>query len=80
MNIWRVILGFALAPVAPSFVIVPLLAIVTGAGREILPVMGGWTFLAAFFTVPATLLLGVPLFLLFRWRGWTSWRHSGALG
>lgn len=34
MNVRRVILGFVLAPIAPSFVIVPLLAIAAGAGQR----------------------------------------------
>ena len=77
LKVWRVMLGFVLAPIVPGFVIVPLLSIATGEGTglgEIFEVLAGWTMMAAFLTVPATLLLGVPLFFVFRWRGWVGWR------
>ena len=38
-----------------------------------------WTMLASLLTLPATVFLGVPLFFLFRWRGWASWQ-AFALG
>jgi hypothetical protein len=82
LKAWRVVLGFFLAPIVPSFVIVPLLFIYAGDGTDlfdILLVLRGWTMLASFLTVPATLFLGVPLFFLFRWRGWVSWK-AFALG
>lgn len=82
LKAWRVVLGFFLAPITPSFVIVPLLFIFAGDGTDLFDihlVLGGWTMLASFNTVPATLFLGVPLFFLFRWRGWISWK-AFALG
>ncbi len=82
LRVWRVILGFALAPIIPGFVIVPLMLVYVGERQglmEVLRVIRGWSFMASFFTLPATLLVGVPLFLLYRWRGWTSWQ-SFALG
>lgn len=81
-RIWRVVLGFVLAPILPSFVIVPLMLVYVGERQElmeILLVVRGWTFMASFFTLPAALLLGAPLFLFYRWRGWTSWQ-SFSLG
>jgi hypothetical protein len=82
LKAWRVVLGFFLAPIIPSFVIVPLLFISVGGEADlsdIFSALSGWTMLASFFTVPTTLFVGVPLFFVFRWRGWISWQ-AFALG
>lgn len=76
LKVWRVTLGFLLAPIFPGFVIVPLFFIFAADATDlsnIFVAISSWTLLASFLTIPAALFLGVPLFFLFRWRGWLSW-------
>lgn len=77
-RVWRVVLGFVLAPLTPGFVIVPLTSLYLDDRHgliELLQVIAGWTMLASFFAVPAALIVGVPMHLLFRRRGWVGWHH-----
>ena len=80
--VWRVILGFVLAPVIPCVVIIPLGLASFGYGPSLIDFVlhiAAWTSLAVIIALPASLLVGVPLFFVFRWRRWTSLK-SYALG
>lgn len=87
LTAWRFALGVLLAPFTPSLVMTPLALIYAGGGQGLkssYALLVTWVEVSAVFTVPATLVLGLPLFFVFRWRGWTYWRQfalgGGALG
>lgn len=70
----RVAAAFLLAPVAPA--IVAWLVLTSGLVRD--PLIGQLLVVAAFsptWSVPATLLAGLPLLFLFRRKGWLRLRH-----
>lgn len=62
----RLVLGLALAPLVPGL----LMLVLSLLGN---PDEGMWSLkLIAMFAYPAMIVVGLPLHLLFQWKGWTS--------
>jgi len=83
--VFRTILGFLLAPISPGL-LVAIVAIVAAAFW--FPTLGYrqlyeaiWLIkLSAILGYPVALAIGLPLYGLFRWRGWTSFWLYLAVG
>jgi hypothetical protein len=72
----RVAAAFVVAPFVPGLVSGLLLSVFAGDPGDaggLFRVAANWMMLALIFTLPATLVLGVPLFLIYRRLGWTAW-------
>jgi hypothetical protein len=72
-HVTRYLIGMAVAPLVPV-VIVALLNWASGSGRagDLVPV--------ALFSYLGALVLGVPMFFIFRKRGWLSWWQLAVAG
>jgi hypothetical protein len=73
---FRTILGFLVAPIAPGVLAVVLAALVRpGVDPLALAKLGqaAWVIeLSALLGYPIAIALGVPLYILFRWKGWNG--------
>lgn len=63
---WRVVLGFVICSIAYPLVVLSFPNPGAAAGAS----------LVAFFTVSGAVVVGVPLFMWFKKRGWLKWWHS----
>jgi hypothetical protein len=70
-TIGRVAAGVVVAPVAAGTLVAALnLALTHASATEALLILE----LVALVGIVATVMVGIPLFLLLRWRGWNGWR------
>lgn len=75
----RELLGFFIAAITPGLLIGASLSISAAITENVLALVALYVLppVAAFFglftTVPAILVAGVPIYLLFAWLGWTDW-------
>lgn len=60
-----------------AFLITPLLASIALA---ITSFQGAWLFFGPIFTYPLMLVVGLPIFLLFRKLKWLQWWHAAGMG
>jgi hypothetical protein len=72
---FRTVLGFVIAPIAPGMLVVVLTML--RAGSDALSARGfsgsAWIIgLSAVLGYPIAIVLGLPLHVFFRWRGWNA--------
>ena len=68
-TMWRIILGFALAPAAPLLIVAPYSVIADSVST----LLGPATALVLFYGYPKALIFGIPAYLIFRRMGWFRW-------
>ena len=72
----KILLAFLIAPLAPIAIIGPVLVLQHGE----LGAAGPIVFLCVVYGYPAELILGTPVYLLARRKGWLCWWQAGAAG
>jgi hypothetical protein len=60
--IWRIVLGFILAPIIPALVV----GLLAAGGQDLVHALGFAAFLGIFYGIAPGLVLGIPAFLVLR--------------